>query len=149
VLAATDPANPYGAALGWPSSPAPAKASEAREGAKTDGSLPQRAAGALVVLHDGALVGWLGRKGQTLLVFIGESEHHGRLASALAEALADLVDSGTRKVLWLTTIDGEDPTRSSVFPALLAAGFTRGARGLHKRRRVPGEREAFDRALPR
>src|SRR6185436_11174826 len=47
VLAATDPANPYGAALAWPERPAEDGAASAR---------PQRAAGASVVLVDGALV---------------------------------------------------------------------------------------------
>src|SRR5262249_49071337 len=46
VLAATDPGNPYGAAIPWPE----------REGAR-----PQRAAGAQVVLRDGVLVAWAGR----------------------------------------------------------------------------------------
>src|SRR5207247_10213866 len=46
VLAATDPANPYGAALAWPE--------------RAEGRKPMRTAGALVILVDGRLAGWLG-----------------------------------------------------------------------------------------
>ncbi|MDO5671040.1 MAG: ATP-dependent helicase [Corynebacterium sp.] len=51
VLAAADPANPYGAALPWPETG------------------PSRAAGALVVLADGVLLAHLTRGGRTLTVF--------------------------------------------------------------------------------
>ncbi|MDO5512906.1 ATP-dependent helicase [Corynebacterium sp.] len=51
VLAAADPANPYGAALPWPETG------------------PSRAAGALVVLADGVLIAHLTRGGRTLTVF--------------------------------------------------------------------------------
>ena len=53
VLAATDPANPYGAALPWPP--------------QDRGHRPGRKAGALVVLVDGALVLYVERGGKTLL----------------------------------------------------------------------------------
>ena len=45
VLAATDPANPYGAALPWPERP---------DDAANTGHRPGRKAGALVVLVDGS-----------------------------------------------------------------------------------------------
>jgi hypothetical protein len=62
VLAATDPANPYGAALDWPP-------------AREEGMMrPQRAAGARVVLGDGHLIGYLGRTGQHLLTFLPEND---------------------------------------------------------------------------
>ncbi len=54
VLAACDPANPYGAALPWP---------------EREGHRPGRKAGALVVLVDGALVFYVERGGKTLLSF--------------------------------------------------------------------------------
>ncbi|WP_165242033.1 ATP-dependent helicase [Corynebacterium lizhenjunii] len=56
VLAAADPANPYGAALSWP------------EG-DGDAARPSRAAGALVVLMDGLPVAHLTRGGKTLTTF--------------------------------------------------------------------------------
>ncbi|HEX3771229.1 MAG TPA: DEAD/DEAH box helicase, partial [Polyangiaceae bacterium] len=64
VLAATDPANPYGATLPWP----------ARPESEGEGRRPQRAAGALVVLFDGALAGWVGRGGDSLLTFLPADE---------------------------------------------------------------------------
>src|SRR5438067_6746802 len=81
VLAATDPANPYGAVLGWP---------------RVDGEgRAQRGAGAQVVLHDGALVGWLGRGEHNLHTFLPPEEPgHSQSARALAHALAALVDEG-------------------------------------------------------
>ena len=57
VLAATDPANPYGAALGWPARPEDV----------ASGHKPGRKAGALVVLVDGALALYVERGGRTLL----------------------------------------------------------------------------------
>src|SRR5437868_10659749 len=88
VLAATDPANPYGATLPWPR----------REG---DGDArAQRAAGAQVVLHDGALIAWLGRGEHDLRTFLSAEEPaRSRAARALARALAGQVDSGRRKAL--------------------------------------------------
>jgi ATP-dependent Lhr-like helicase len=57
TLAATDPANPYGAVLPWPALP---------EGT---GHRPGRKAGGLVVLVDGQLVLYVERGGKSLLVF--------------------------------------------------------------------------------
>ena len=141
VLAATDPANPYGAVLPWPASAAESPATGGGgERADGDGGRPQRAAGAMVVLHDGRLLAWLGRSGQTLLTWLDEKEEE--LARELARSLARLVDGGRRKVLWLRTIDGDEPRRSSVHGALVAEGFSGGARGLHRRRMVAGEERA-------
>ncbi|HEV8474793.1 MAG TPA: crosslink repair DNA glycosylase YcaQ family protein, partial [Methylomirabilota bacterium] len=55
LIAATDPANPYGAALPWPE--------------RDEGRRPMRMAGALVLLIDGALAAWLGRGERQLLTF--------------------------------------------------------------------------------
>jgi ATP-dependent Lhr-like helicase len=122
VLAATDPANPYGAALPWP----------AKEG---DGeSRPQRAAGAHVVLHGGELVGWLGRSEQSLLTFLPADEpERSRRGRALSRALADLVESGRRRALLVARIDGGPAHASPVAPFLAAAGFAPGQKGYLKR----------------
>jgi ATP-dependent Lhr-like helicase len=129
VLAATDPANAYGAALPWPSSKA------SGSGDLGIGTGPQRAGGTLVVLHDGELIGWLGRRGDALLTFVDPGkEGYAHLATRLAEALAGLVDKGRRKVLLLRSIDGAPPKESPLHEALVAAGFSPGARGLHRRR---------------
>ena len=60
VLAATDPAQPFGAALPWPDRLADDAAT---------GHRPARKAGAMAVLHDGRLVAYLERGGKTLLPF--------------------------------------------------------------------------------
>jgi ATP-dependent Lhr-like helicase len=122
VLAATDPASPYGAALPWP----------ARDG---DGeSRPQRAAGAHVVLDAGELAGWLARSEQSLLTFVpAEEPERSRRARALARALADLVESGRRRALLIARIDGEPAHASPFAPFLAAAGFAPGQKGYLKR----------------
>src|SRR5947208_1831271 len=58
ILAATDPANPYGAALPWPERP--------------EGRKPMRTAGAVAILVDGRLAGWLGRGEEQLLTSIAD-----------------------------------------------------------------------------
>ncbi len=63
ALAATDPANPYGAALAWP----------AREEGEA-GHRPGRKAGAMVVLVDGRLVLYVERGGRTLLTWSDEAD---------------------------------------------------------------------------
>jgi ATP-dependent Lhr-like helicase len=132
VLAATDPANAWGAALPWPD----------REGAR-----PQRSAGSLVFLHEGALVGWLGRTERTLLTFLPADEPtRARSMDALASALAELVDRGGdddgddhdglpgRRALLLETIDGAPAATSALAPALRAHGFVARVAGLQRRR---------------
>jgi ATP-dependent Lhr-like helicase len=122
VLAASDPANPYGAALPWPS-PSPSAPTEAR---------PQRAAGALVFLRDGAVIGWLSRAAESLLTFFPEPPN--AAAPALAAALGALVDKGDRRALLLTTIDGAPAPQSPFRAALTAAGFTASREGLQRRK---------------
>jgi ATP-dependent Lhr-like helicase len=125
VLAATDPANAWGALLDWPASPF--------------GS-PQRAAGALVVLLEGTLLGWLGRGDHALLTFLPNDEAlRVEAASALARALAALVDGRSRPALLISTIDGVDAARSPLAAAFAGAGFAITARGLFKRRPPPLE----------
>lgn len=85
LLAATDPANPYGAALSWPAIP-----SFAHEGASTVKHRPARKAGACVVLVDGAPVLYVERGAKTLLAFTTDPV----LLEAAAPALARLVSAG-------------------------------------------------------
>ena len=122
VLAATDPANPYGATLPWPK----------REG---DGEArAQRAAGAQVVLHNGVLLGWLGRGEHNLQTFLPADEpRRTHAARALALALAALVEQGRRKALLIARVDSEEVDASPLAAELKAAGFTAGIRGYLKR----------------
>lgn len=125
VLAATDPANPYGAALAWPSS---AESDTAHR--------PGRKAGALVALVDGQLVWFLERGGRSLLSFTADAETQ-RVA---AGALADLVSTGRMPALLVERINGVavldpgvDEDRATVQDALIGAGFSRTPRGLRLR----------------
>lgn len=119
VLAATDPANPYGAALPWPE----------REGAR-----PGRTAGAFVILKDGELIGYLGRAERTLLSFLPADEpERGHAGEALAKALSDMVDLGRRRSLLIAQVDGESTEKAPLAPYLVKAGFTTTSRGFFKR----------------
>ncbi|OCB47452.1 ATP-dependent helicase [Mycobacterium vulneris] len=124
VLAATDPANPYGAALAWP------------ERGGDDTHRPGRKAGALVALVDGQLVCFLERGGRTLLSFSSDAE----TLRAAAGALAELVSSGRMPALLVERINGVavldpgvDADRAAVQDALTGAGFSRTPRGLRLR----------------
>ena len=120
VLAATDPANAWGALVDWPASRGAVR--------------PQRAAGALVVLGDGALLGWLGRGERPLLTFLPEDEPaRSERATALAVALAERVDRGPERALLVSTIDGVEAARSPVAPTFVAVGFAPSSHGLLKR----------------
>ena len=85
LLAATDPANPYGAALSWPAIP-----SYAGEGEGVVKHRPARKAGACVVLVDGAPVLYVERGAKTLLAFTTDPV----LLEAAAPALTRLVSAG-------------------------------------------------------
>ena len=76
VLAATDPANPYGAALRWPKKPADHDAaSGAASGASADaGRGPTRSVGATVILVNGALAAYLPRGDRQLVTFLPDAE---------------------------------------------------------------------------
>jgi len=116
VLAATDPANPFGAALGWPD----------REGHR-----PGRKAGALVVLVDGELDLYVERGGKTMLTFCE--------GPALAAALTTLAATVRRGHVGGLTIEKSDgvsilsPEREELREQLEAAGFVTTTRGLRLR----------------
>ena len=116
VLAAADPANPYGAALPWP-----------RRG-EADRRPLQRAAGAYVVLVDGVAALYLERGGATLQTLPASDDP--AVALAAARALRTLVDDGRIRELVLRKVDGEDITVSPVRSVLIDAGFVAGYRGL-------------------
>ncbi len=120
LIAATDPANPYGAALPWPD----------REGARA-----QRAAGSQVVLQDGELLAFIGRSQQTVLTFFPPTEpERTHAAEAVARALAAWVDRGGRRALLIAKIDSDEPRSSILAPHLTKAGFAASRRGFLKRR---------------
>ena len=119
VLAAADPAQPYGAALPWPERPDEAAASHR----------PGRKAGALVVLADGALVLYVERGGKTLLSWTDEHE----VLEAAAAALAAAVRGGALGKLNVERADGAGVHDSPLARALEAVGFRPTPRGLRMR----------------
>ena len=121
VLAATDPANPYGAALPWPAAARPA------DGGR--GHQPARKAGALVVLVDGACVLYVERGGRTLLSFTDDSAALQPAADALALAVRD----GALGKLQVERADGVPVAASALGEALESAGFRPTPRGLRLR----------------
>jgi ATP-dependent Lhr-like helicase len=108
VLAAADPAQPYGAALPWPES----------------AGRPARAAGAYVVLADGVPAAFLERGARTLLTFEDGA------SSDWPDAIASLVKDGRLRRIELSKIDGDAVAESPLGDALRSAGFVDGYRGL-------------------
>jgi ATP-dependent Lhr-like helicase len=109
VLAATDPAQPYGAVLAWP---------------QCSGQ-PSRSAGAFVVLVGGDACAYLERGGRSLLTF-DVAHHHPEWPAALAS----LVGQGRLRRLQLERIDGERAAASPHADALRSVGFADGYKGL-------------------
>lgn len=116
VLAACDPANPYGGMLPWPD--------------HTDSSLghrPGRKAGASVVLVNGELVFYVEKGGKTLLTFTDKLP----VLTAAAQALAGAIDTGHFPKVYFSKIDASPAlsyvrasTGTDPLTALRAAGFS-------------------------
>ena len=117
VLAASDPANPYGAALPWPE----------RENA--GGHRPGRKAGALVVMVDGQLIVYVERGGRTVLSFTEDPD----LLQPAVDALALSIRDGQLGKLSVETADGEQVRHTAFGDALAKAGFHATPRGLRLR----------------
>ncbi|HET9773001.1 MAG TPA: DEAD/DEAH box helicase, partial [Acidimicrobiia bacterium] len=113
VLAATDPAQAYGAALPWPD---PALPGSGR---------PARAAGAYVVLVGGEPAAYLERGGRSLVTFPAAGAH-----PAWVEGLATVVKDGFARKLELVRIDGGPARESPWAGALRSTGFADSYRGL-------------------
>ena len=111
VLAATDPAQPYGAALKWPETP----------------RRPARQAGAYVVLTGAEPVLFVERGGKGLQVLVDADDP--RVEPSLA-ALAEAVKRGRIKRLALERVDGEPVVGSAYEERLLDLGFRAGPRKL-------------------
>jgi ATP-dependent Lhr-like helicase len=133
LLAAADPANPYGAALSWPR----------RD--DLDRRPFQRAAGAYVVLVGGEAAIYLERGGTSIATFPAASD--AAVLDAALRGLGALVAHGRVRELVLTKADGEPVATSPLRDALLAAGFVAGYRGLVLRAVAAGA--TGDRTYPR
>ncbi len=113
VLAATDPANPYGASLPWPK----------LEGGRRPGRTP----GAHLLLRDGEPVVFVERGGRGLLRL---QQIQGEELEAAMRALADAVSVGHLPKLAVEKLDGEAIIGSGHEESLVGAGFSRGPRKL-------------------
>jgi ATP-dependent helicase Lhr and Lhr-like helicase len=113
VLAATDPANPYGAALPWPK--------------RGEGRRPARTAGAYVLLRDGNPLVYIERGGRGIVRLVELSEED---LTAAIEALVDAARDGVLPKLALERVDGEPVIGSGLEETLIAAGFARQPRRL-------------------
>ena len=141
VLAATDPANPYGAALKWPSRKEPPTPVESRAtntappGRKGSdpGRGPTRSVGATVILVNGALAAYLPRGDRLLTTFLPDAEpdrsHVGR---AVARVLIERARSGgdSPRGMLIEEIDGAPSSDHFMASLLTEAGFAAGAMGL-------------------
>ena len=110
VLAAADPAQPYGAVLPWP---------------KRAGARAARVAGAQVVLLGGEAALFVERGGRTLVPLREPDEEWLRPAIA---ALVEHVRAGGAKRLAVERFDGGPVTETDVMPLLVEAGFLAGPR---------------------
>ncbi|WP_187347295.1 hypothetical protein [Kocuria sp. CNJ-770] len=133
ALAATDPANPYGAALEWPD-PVAATAPDG-EDAPAGRHRPGRKAGAVVVLVDGALALYVERGGRTVLAFTEDAD----ALAAAGPAVAGTVRRGAVDKLTVEKVNGAPvlgpgPLETAVRESLLAGGFYSTPRGLRMRR---------------
>ena len=113
ILAATDPAQPYGAALRWPK--------------RAEGRRPARTPGAYVLLRDGNPIVYVERGGKGIVRLVeldGES---------LVEAIARLAEAAREKLipkLGIERVDGEPVIGSGLEEQIIAAGFSRQPRKL-------------------
>jgi len=110
VLAAADPAQPYGASLPWP---------------KRAGARAARVAGAYVVLLGGQPALYVERGGRSL-VPLREPEDEW-LRSALAALVENMPRMGLKR-LAVERYDGQPVGESEIMPLLLDAGFLAGPR---------------------
>ncbi|HUQ41305.1 MAG TPA: hypothetical protein VM052_02270, partial [Candidatus Limnocylindrales bacterium] len=152
TLAATDPANPYGAALGWPKhgpdeSEAEATEERAERRAQAGVRRPMRTAGALVVLIDGALAAWVAKDRpsasgsrtvpwgeRALLTFAeGDESEAARTRALIARALAAEAARARGAPFFIDEVDGQPIDDSPMAEPLRQAGFARTPRGYLKR----------------
>jgi ATP-dependent Lhr-like helicase len=127
VLAATDPANPYGAIVRWP---------DLTPVAETTARGPTRTVGALAVLVDGAAGAYLRRGERELLLFLPEAEPQrsrgGRSVAAALLGLSNVREPGHRGML-IAEINGIPAATHPAARLFAESGFLITAMGLQAR----------------
>ena len=120
MLAATDPANPYGAIVKWPES----------------SWTLSRSVGAEVILVNGRMACYVSRGEKQFYVFLPEDEPtRSMVAREVAKTLAALVHEGGRRALLVAEVNDEPASRSALAPFLAEEGFTATAMGMQLRAR--------------
>ena len=124
TLAATDPANPYGALVEWPLwSGAPALRAS-------------RVAGARVVLVDGHAAAWIARGDRQLLMAVPDDEpERGRRTRAVARELVRTAQQSTadRRGWLIADVNGTPAAASPLAACFVEAGFVVTSGGLQLR----------------
>jgi ATP-dependent Lhr-like helicase len=125
VLAAADPANPYGAALAWP---------------KTGDARLARVAGHHVVLVDGVIAAVMSRGARQVTALLPDEEPaRAHAAAAAARALRHWCEATSRSALGWAVGEGEPLAESPLAPFLAEAGFIRSGPGFCAPRDSSGE----------
>jgi ATP-dependent helicase Lhr and Lhr-like helicase len=116
MLAATDPANPYGAIVKWP------------------GEGLSRSVGAQVILVNGVMACYISRGEKQLRVFLPENEpSRSMVAREVARSLASIVQTGRRRAMLIAEIDDTPVARHPLAPFLIEEGFASTAMGYQMR----------------
>jgi ATP-dependent Lhr-like helicase len=125
VVAATDPANPYGAIVKWPDLPEPSGS----------GRGPTRAAGALVVLVDGQATAYLRRGERELLLFLPADEpSRSRVGREAARMLLHLAATREgRRGMLIAEVNGMPAVGHPAARLFIEEGFAATAMGLQAR----------------
>jgi ATP-dependent Lhr-like helicase len=123
MLSATDPANPYGSTLKWPS---------------FAGRTPTRSVGAMVILVDGTLAAYVARGERVLATYLPDTEpERSKFARGIAAALVRRAhgEPDEPRAMLVEEIDGVPSAQHPLAPFLVAAGFVPGAMGMQLRTR--------------
>ena len=120
MLAATDPANPYGVLMKWPA------------GGDATSSLT-RSVGARVILCDGTLIAYLRRGNTNLQVFLPEEEP---ARTQAAKSLAEFLHTRAQAEggMLVTSVNGQAIAENWMARVWLESGFVAGAMGFNVRR---------------
>ena len=137
VMAATDPANPYGSIVTWPDPPAPTEADPVPGApARETGRGPTRTAGSLVILVDGAAAAYVRRGERELLLFSPDTEpQRSRLVREVARMLmllASTREEGRRGML-IAEINHAPAASHPAARLFIEEGFAPTAMGLQAR----------------